>query len=58
MPSNEEKLVNLKSTIAENQVTLAKLRSEVNSVYEFILVMEDYCHKFDDDQSNFFWDLK
>ena len=42
LPKNEKELVELQVIIAENDVNLAKMATEVNSVYEFILIMEKY----------------
>jgi len=41
-PDNEMNLIHLKNTIAENKITLAKLGNEVDKVYDFLLILEDY----------------
>ena len=39
-PTNENDLVNLRNLIAENDVNLAKINTEVNYIYSFMLIME------------------
>ncbi len=51
-------LVKLKNIIAENDVTLAKMGTEVNAVHEFLMIMEDYCYSFSDEGVQHFWLLK
>lgn len=47
LPKDEEKLVELKVLIAEINVSLAKMEAEVNRVYDFLIIMEDYCYEYD-----------
>lgn len=43
-PKNKDELLELKNVIAENEVNLKKLRLEVDHVYNFMLIMEDYSY--------------
>lgn len=41
-PKNEKELVELKNHIAEHEVNLAKLKSEVLAILKFLKILEDY----------------
>jgi len=51
-------LVELQNIIAENDVNLAKMNTEVNGVYQFILIMEKYNYPFEANNMNNYWYLK
>lgn len=58
LPRDEEKLVELKTIIQENDVNLSKMGKEVQNIYEFLLIMEDFCFNFSQDEIENFWALK
>jgi len=48
----------LKNTLTENPITLAKLKAEVDKVYDFLQLMEDYKYKISNEVIENYWDLK
>ena len=57
-PVDENALVELRNTIAEIDVNLAKMATEVDQIYSFMLILEDYCYVFDEANVEKFWKLK
>lgn len=55
---DEQQLVELKNLIAENDVNLAKLNTEILSVYKFMNILEDYNYTYNIDRAQQFWNLK
>jgi hypothetical protein len=54
-PENEFQLVELKNFIAETEVNLAKVRKEVDCIYEYLDLFEHVCFAFNFSQiENFF----
>ena len=45
-PKSEEELIELKQYIADHDKNLKILDSEVNYVYEFLQILEEYCFEF------------
>lgn len=43
-PKNEVELVELKNYIAETEVNLAKVKNEVDFVYEYLVIFEKVSH--------------
>ena len=54
-PKNEQELVELKTYLAENDINLAKMKNEVDCVYEYLEMFEQYSY----DYNNFknYWAL-
>lgn len=57
-PQNEKQLVELQNIIAENDVNLAKMNTEVNGVYQFILILEKYHYPLEYSNMQNYWYLK
>jgi hypothetical protein len=49
--------VELKNYIAENDLNLAKMKKEVDCVYEYLLMFEDYSYHFGEKNVETFWYL-
>jgi hypothetical protein len=47
VPSNEEELVHLKNKLAENEVDLAKMKTQVDCVAEYISILEMFLFKIE-----------
>lgn len=58
VPKDEKELVELQNKIKENDADLARLSAEVDAVYQFMLIMEKYCHMFKENDTQNFWFLK
>ena len=55
-PKSEDELIELKKYIADHDKNLKQLEAEVQLVYEFLCILEDYCVMFEN--VNDFWLLK
>lgn len=51
-------MVELQTTVTENEVNLSKLNLEVLAVVEFLNILDKYNHSFDQKKSQVFWYLK
>lgn len=56
-PENEQQLVDLKLDIAENEVNLAHLHSEVFGVMKYLNLMENFQQKYPEEKYEYFWFL-
>jgi hypothetical protein len=54
-PGSEEALVKLRNTIAEIDVNLSKMATEVDCIYKFMLILEDNSFEMNPDLIEKFW---
>lgn len=57
-PKDEQELVDLKRYLAENDVNLAKMKKEVDCVYDYLLMFEDYAYQYGEKNIENYWYLQ